>query len=282
MRDLAPFTKCREDGKPRLMGIVNATPDSFHADSRVESVETAIERGIAMWEQGADWVDVGGESTRPGASPVNVEQEIDRVIPIIEGLRNENPNGLISIDTRHHEVAKAALDAGANMINDVSGLRDQKMFDLVVDTKSPVCIMHMLGEPRNMQEKPQYIDVVSEVSQNLLGTADRLIREGHPPELIILDPGIGFGKNLKQNLELLSNSSNLGSRGRFPILWGVSRKSLFDDLLNREKSENRLSGTLGVAAYAYRKGIDILRVHDVAEHNDLLKVITQLEALENE
>ena len=282
MRDLAPFTKCREDGKPRLMGIVNATPDSFHADSRVESVETAIERGIAMWEQGADWVDVGGESTRPGASPVNVEQEIDRVIPIIEGLRNENPNGLISIDTRHHEVAKAALDAGANMINDVSGLRDQKMFDLVVDTKSPVCIMHMLGEPRNMQEKPQYIDVVSEVSKHLLDTAERLINAGHPANLIILDPGIGFGKTMEHNLSLLGKSENLRGESDFSILWGVSRKSIFKDILNREKSEQRLAGTLGVAAQAFCQGIDILRVHDVTEHNDLLIMMSKLRCAANE
>ena len=282
MRDLAPFTKCREDGKPRLMGIVNATPDSFHADSRVESVETAIERGIAMWEQGADWVDVGGESTRPGASPVNVEQEIDRVIPIIEGLRNENPNGLISIDTRHHEVAKAALDAGANMINDVSGLRDQKMFDLVVDTKSPVCIMHMLGEPRNMQEKPQYLDVVSEVSKHLLDTAERLINAGHPANLIILDPGIGFGKTMEHNLSLLGKSENLRGESDFSILWGVSRKSIFKDILNREKSEQRLAGTLGVAAQAFCQGIDILRVHDVTEHNDLLIMMSKLRCAANE
>ena len=282
MRDLAPFTKCREDGKPRLMGIVNATPDSFHADSRVESVETAIERGIAMWEQGADWVDVGGESTRPGASPVNVEQEIDRVIPIIEGLRNENPNGLISIDTRHHEVAKAALDAGANMINDVSGLRDQKMFDLVVDTKSPVCIMHMLGEPRNMQEKPQYLDVVSEVSKHLLDTAERLINAGHPANLIILDPGIGFGKTMEHNLSLLGKSENLRGDSDFSILWGVSRKSIFKDILNREKSEQRLAGTLGVAAQAFCQGIDILRVHDVTEHNDLLIMMSKLRCAANE
>ena len=282
MRDLAPFTKCREDGKPRLMGIVNATPDSFHTDSRVESVETAIERGIAMWEQGADWVDVGGESTRPGASPVNVEQEIDRVIPIIEGLRNENPNGLISIDTRHHEVAKAALDAGANMINDVSGLRDQKMFDLVVDTKSPVCIMHMLGEPRNMQEKPQYIDVVSEVSKHLLDTAERLINAGHPANLIILDPGIGFGKTMEHNLSLLGKSENLRGESDFSILWGVRRKSIFKDILNREKSEQRLAGTLGVAAQAFCQGIDILRVHDVTEHNDLLIMMSKLRCAANE
>ena len=282
MRDLAPFLKCRNDGRPRLMGIVNVTPDSFHANSRVSSIEDAVQRAILMWEDGADWVDIGGESTRPGSKPVDVNEEMERVVPVIKALREAKPFGLISVDTRRVEVASAALEAGADMINDVSGLRNKEMFDLVIHSVSPVCIMHMQGEPGNMQNNPHYEDVVSEVSQNLLGTADRLIREGHPPELIILDPGIGFGKNLKQNLELLSNSSNLGSRGRFPILWGVSRKSLFDDLLNREKSENRLSGTLGVAAYAYRKGIDILRVHDVAEHNDLLKVITQLEALENE
>ena len=282
MRDLAPFLKCRNDGRPRLMGVVNVTPDSFHANSRISSLEEAVERAISMWEGGADWVDIGGESTRPGSKPVDVNEEINRVVPVIEALRDAKPFGLISIDTRRVEVASAALEAGADMINDVSGLRNQEMFDLVINSEIPVCIMHMKGEPGNMQNNPQYEDVVYEVSQKLLDTAERLVENGHPPELIILDPGIGFGKNMKQNLELLKNSSHLRGEREFSILWGVSRKSIFRDLLNREKSESRLSGTLGVAAYAQGKRIDILRVHDVTEHHDLLKVIIELEALENE
>ncbi len=276
MHDLAPFLNCRDDGRPRLMGIVNVTPDSFHAASRVASLEAAITTALDMWDAGADWVDVGGESTRPGAQPVPVSEEISRVIPVIEALRNKRPNGLISIDTRHVSVAAAALAAGANMINDVSGLRDPGMFDLVVKSKCAVCIMHMLGEPGNMQSNPQYEDVVKQVSENLISTARNLIQEGHPAYLIALDPGIGFGKTLEQNLALLEKSQPFRGDEGFSLLWGVSRKSVFRDLLSRESSDQRLSGTLGVAAHAMSQGVDILRVHDVPEHDDLLTVLSKL------
>ncbi len=276
MRDLAPFLKCREDGRPRLMGIVNVTPDSFHSDSRVTSVEVALERAISMWDAGADWVDIGGESTRPGAKSVNIDEESERIVPVIKALREARPSGLISIDTRRAEVASAALNAGADMINDVSGLRHQEMFDLVVERGCAVCIMHMLGVPGNMQNNPQYGDVVAEVSQNLLETAERLVEAGHPAELIVLDPGIGFGKNMEHNLELLASAEPFHGNERFSVLWGVSRKSIFRDLLKREKSESRLSGTLGVAAHALNEGIDLLRVHDVAEHHDLLTTMSEL------
>ena len=276
MRDLAPFLKCRSDGRPRLMGIVNVTPDSFHANSRVSSVEDAVKRAISMWEDGADWVDIGGESTRPGAKPLDIDEEIARVIPVIEALRDSSPSGLISIDTRRAEVASAALEAGADMINDVSGLRNQEMFDLVINTGCAVCIMHMKGEPGEMQNNPQYNDVVNEVSGNLLKTAEKLVEKGHPAELIVLDPGIGFGKKMNHNLKLLASSLPFRGERGYSILWGVSRKSVFRDLLKREKSESRLPGTLGVAAYAQSEGIDLLRVHDVAEHDDLLTVIAEL------
>jgi len=276
MHDLAPFLNCRDDGRPRLMGIVNVTPDSFHAASRVASLEAAITTALDMWDAGADWIDVGGESTRPGAQPVPISEEISRVIPVIEALRNERPNGLISIDTRHVSVAAAALAAGANMVNDVSGLRDPEMFDLVLKSKCAVCIMHMLGEPGNMQSNPQYEDVVQQVSENLVSTARNLIQEGHPANLIVLDPGIGFGKTLEQNLSLLEKSQPFRGDEGFSLLWGVSRKSVFRDLLSRESSDQRLSGTLGVAAHAMNQSVDILRVHDVPEHHDLLTVLSEL------
>ncbi len=276
MRDLAPFLKCREDGRPRLMGIVNVTPDSFHANSRVSSVEGAVERAISMWDAGADWIDIGGESTRPGAKSVSIEEETERIVPVIKALREARPSGLISIDTRRAEVASTAINAGADMINDVSGLRHQEMFDLVVETGCAVCIMHMLGEPGNMQNNPQYDDVVAEVSQNLLETAERLVDAGHPAELIVLDPGIGFGKNKEHNLELLAGADPLHGKEGFSVLWGVSRKSIFLDLLKRENSNARLYGTLGVAAHALNEGIDLLRVHDVAEHHDLLATMSEL------
>ena len=276
MHDLAPFLKCRDDGRPRLMGIVNVTPDSFHAASRVASLEAAVTAALDMWDAGADWIDIGGESTRPGAQPVLASEEITRVIPVIEALRKERPSGLISIDTRHPIVAAEAIAAGANMVNDVSGLRDPEMFNLVLESKCAVCIMHMLGEPGNMQKAPVYNDVVNEVSESLLSTAHRLIANGHSSELIALDPGIGFGKTLEQNLALLEKSQPLRGGGGFSVLWGVSRKTVFRDLLSRELTDERLAGTLGVAAHAMNEGVDILRVHDVAEHHDLLTVLAKL------
>jgi dihydropteroate synthase len=271
MGDLRPFLRRRPDGRCRLMGILNTTPDSFHAASRVD-LDSAIERGLEMWASGADWVDVGGESTRPGAEPVDEEEEIKRTIPVINALRKANPTGLISIDTRRVGVARAALDAGANMVNDVSGLRDPDMFDLVVERGCAVCIMHMLGEPGNMQNNPNYEDTFAEVYDSLNSIASALAENGHDSNLICLDPGIGFGKTLTHNLELLHSRSN----SNYSILWGVSRKSMFDHLLGREKSDERLAGTLGVAAHAMMEGVDILRVHDVKEHSDLLTTLATL------
>jgi dihydropteroate synthase len=258
------------------MGIVNVTSDSFHAASRVASLEAAVTAALDMWDAGADWIDIGGESTRPGAQPVLASEEISRVVPVIEALRNKRPNGLISIDTRHPIVAAEALASGANMVNDVSGLRDPEMFNLVLESKCAVCIMHMLGQPGNMQTEPVYNDVVNEVSENLLSTARRLIVSGHSSELITLDPGIGFGKTLEQNLSLLEISQPLRGDEGFSVLWGVSRKTVFRDLLSRELTDERLAGTLGVAAHAMNEGVDILRVHDVEEHHDLLTVLSIL------
>ena len=271
MGDLRPFLRRRPDGRCRLMGILNATPDSFHAASRVD-LDSAIERGLRMWSAGADWIDVGGESTRPGAEPVDSTEEMKRVVPVIEALRSANPTGLISIDTRRADVARAALDAGANMVNDVSGLRDPEMEALVVDRGCAVCIMHMQGEPGNMQSNPTYENVVTDVYSNLISTANRLVEKGHDSGLICLDPGIGFGKTLTQNLELLYSRSD----SNYSTLWGVSRKSMFAQLLGRMETDERLAGTLGVAAHAMIEGIDILRVHDVEAHADLLTTLATL------
>ena len=271
MGDLRPFLRRRPDGRCRLMGILNATPDSFHAASRVD-LDSAIERGLRMWSAGADWIDVGGESTRPGAEPVDSTEEMKRVVPVIEALRSANPTGLISIDTRRADVARAALDAGANMVNDVSGLRDPEMEALVVDRGCAVCIMHMQGEPGNMQSNPTYENVVTDVYSNLISTANRLVEKGHDSGLICLDPGIGFGKTLTQNLELLYSRSD----SNYSTLWGVSRKSMFAQLLGRMETDERLPGTLGVAAHAMIEGIDILRVHDVEAHADLLTTLATL------
>jgi len=230
-----------------------------------------------MWAAGADWVDVGGESTRPGAEPVSIEAELARVLPVIEGLAaKRGPEQWISIDTRRPAVAAAALDAGADMVNDVSGLRDPAMFDLVVSRGCAVCIMHMQGEPGNMQANPTYGDPVLEIRSKLFEVADRLVAAGHPPELICLDPGIGFGKRLAHNLALLHDADDFRSDSNYSVLWGVSRKSMFRDLLGREASDDRLAGTLGVAAHAMRVGTDLLRVHDVEAHADLLDTMLAL------
>ena len=257
------------NGRPLLMAIVNATPDSFHKSSR----GGGLEEGIAHIAAGADWVDIGGESTRPGALPISIEEELARVIPLVEELSKHGP---ISIDTRNHQVARAAISAGAKMINDVSGLRDPLMFDLVLQSGVAVCIMHMLNTPEEMQNSPHYDDVCQQVSEELLNTARRLIAAGHPKELICLDPGIGFGKNLQHNIELLQGFQSLRGEEGFSLLWGVSRKSMIGQICGQDDSEDRLAGSLGVAAFAQLNGIDILRVHDVREHSDFAAVMSTL------
>ena len=276
MDDLRPFLRRRPDGRCRLMGILNVTPDSFHAASRVD-VDGAIERGLVMWSAGADWVDVGGESTRPGATPVDSVEEAARVVPVIQALRQANPDGLISIDTRRLDVAAAALDAGANMVNDVSGLRDPAMESLVIERGCAVCIMHMQGLPENMQDDPAYRDIVTEVRGALEVAATSLFEAGVNPNVVMADPGIGFGKRLEHNLALLSAGRSVVPDERMPLLWGVSRKSMFHHLLGRENTSDRLAGSLGIAARAIDLGVDVIRVHDVAEHADLYSAMSALE-----
>ena len=254
-------------GQTMIMGIINATPDSFYSDSQ----DGTIESGLAMIKAGADWIDIGGESTRPGAAEVPIEEEIARTIPIVKAI---SPYCQVSIDTRNVEVAKAALEAGAIMINDVSGLRDQSMVELVIETGCKVCIMHMLGEPNNMQKDPQYDDVVAQVNGYLLDKARELVERGHPIDNIFLDPGIGFGKTLEQNIELLNSSESLRP---YSVLWGVSRKSMIGQLTGKNDPADRLAGSLAIAALAHSNKIDIIRVHDVDEHIDLLKVLDAME-----
>ena len=273
---LAPFSFRRRAGPPGLMGILNVTPDSFHGASRKTSHSDAMSTGLGMIRQGASIIDIGGESTRPGSEVVSIEQELKRVIPVISGLRSDSPATPISIDTRNHEVARQALDAGATIINDVSGLRSQEMVDLVLDRKVPVCIMHMLGEPKTMQHNPSYGNVLLEVSDQLLTTAEYLVDAGLEPSKICLDPGIGFGKTLEHNIDLLNGWEIFRGEHDFSILWGVSRKSMIGQLTGHSSTDDRLYGTLGVAAHAQHVGIDWLRVHDVQAHTDLLGVMQKL------
>ncbi len=269
MADWRPILNRRSDGFPRIMGILNITPDSFHSDSRVDSVDEALSRAQQMVDDGADWLDIGGESTRPGAEPVDIDEEMNRVLPVIKAVRTAFPNVGISIDTRRAAVAKAALDLGADMVNDVSSLSDPNMADVIIENKCPVCIMHMQGLPENMQNNPSYGDVVSEVRERLDITAQKLVHLGLNPDMIITDPGIGFGKLLEHNLSLLAAGKEIAPRQDMPLMWGVSRKRMFADLIGRSDSEERLAGSLGIAAMAPSKGVDIIRVHDVREHADM-------------
>jgi dihydropteroate synthase len=258
------------------MGVVNVTPDSFHPGSRSPETLEAVARAVRMAEQGADWIDVGGESTRPGAAPVPIDAEVGRVLPTIAGIRDALSDVCISIDTRRAGVARQALDAGADLVNDVSSLSDPGMLDVIVEHGCPVCVMHMQGLPEDMQDDPRYEDVVAEVREALGSATGRLLDAGLEPGMIVVDPGIGFGKNLKHNLALLSAGRGVAPSRGMPLMWGASRKSMFRDLLGRESSVDRLPGTLGVAAMAPSKGVDIIRVHDVADHADLYAAMSAL------
>mgnify|MGYP001282732076 FL=1 len=277
MADWRPIIKCRDNGFPRIMGVINVTPDSFFERSRASNLDEILERAIFMSENGADWIDIGGESTRPGATEVTLKEELDRVSKAIEIIRDELPNIGISVDTRKSEVAMSALKHGADMVNDISSLSDPNMKNVILENDAPVCIMHMQGIPKNMQNNPLYEDVVKEVREHLKLISEELIQSGIDRRKIINDPGIGFGKLLEHNLSLLSAGREIVAHESMSLMWGVSRKKMFEDLLGRNETKNRLAGTLGVAAMAPKKGVDIIRVHDVREHYDLYTSMASLE-----
>ncbi|HUX38215.1 MAG TPA: dihydropteroate synthase [Rectinemataceae bacterium] len=257
-----------------VMGVLNTTPDSFHAASRRTTLAAAREAALAMLASGAAIIDIGGESTRPGSAPVDEAEELERVIPAIEALRRES-DAAISVDTRKAAVWKAALDAGADILNDVSALRDSpEAGALAAKAGAPVVLMHMKGEPATMQEAPYYDDCPSEVRSFLLDAAARALAAGVPAERIVLDPGIGFGKRLEDNLALLSALDSLRDLG-YPLLVGLSRKGFVGSLTGKPV-EGRLAGSLGAAAAAWTLGARIFRVHDVAETRDLLLVLSSI------
>ncbi len=251
------------DGRVLIMGILNVTPDSFSDGGRFLSPDAAVERALAMEKEGADIIDVGGESSRPGADPVPVEEELRRVLPVLERLRGKLRIP-ISIDTTKAEVAEAALRAGASIVNDISALRfDPAMAPLVAEFGAGLVLMHMLGTPKTMQQAPHYEDVVTEVRDFLAERAQYAQSQGIPREAIAVDPGIGFGKTVEHNLELLRRLPELVELG-FPVLVGPSRKSFIGAILGLGVEE-RLEGTLAACAVAVVRGADILRVHDVKE-----------------
>ena len=251
------------DGRVLIMGILNVTPDSFSDGGRFLSPDAAVKRALIMEKEGADIIDVGGESSRPGAEPVPVEEELRRVIPVLERLRGKLRIP-ISIDTTKAEVAEAALRAGASIVNDISALRfDPAMASVVAEFGAGLVLMHMLGTPKTMQQAPHYEDVVTEVRDFLAERAQYAQSQGIPREAIAVDPGIGFGKTVEHNLELLRRLPELVELG-FPVLVGPSRKSFIGAILGLGVEE-RLEGTLAACAVAVVRGADILRVHDVRE-----------------
>lgn len=257
------------------MGVLNVTPDSFSDGNEFLEFEAAVERGIQMEAEGADIIDIGGESTRPGAEPVSVAEELRRVIPVIEKLR-ASTNVAISIDTSKSEVAGAALNAGASIINDVTGGRgDKKMFPLAATRKSAVVLMHMQGEPRTMQKNPQYGDVVQEVADFFRQQYSRALECGVDPMRLAFDPGIGFGKTLEHNLSLLKNLEQLPVHDR-PLVVGVSRKSFLGKLTGSNEMGDRLAPTIALTAILRACGADILRVHDVKENVAALRTVERV------
>lgn len=246
---------------PALMGIVNVTPDSFFDGGSYDSVDAAVDRALTMVEEGAAIIDIGGESTRPGATPVDAAEELDRVMPVIERLRPLS-DVFISIDTVKPEVMRAACGAGADMINDVMALRAPGALEAAADTGAAVCLMHMQGEPRTMQKDPRYDDVVAEVGAFLDERAAACESAGVAPQSICIDPGFGFGKTLEHNLTLLRDLDSINRHNR-PILVGMSRKSMFLKLYGEGSGEARLIGSTVGAAWATARGASIVRTHDV-------------------
>jgi dihydropteroate synthase len=259
------------------MGILNVTPDSFSDGGRYLDREQAIEHGRRLALDGAEIIDVGGESTRPGAEPVSLAEELRRVIGVVAGLREANIDAAISIDTSKAPVAAAALDAGATIVNDVTALRgDPELAALIAEREVDCVLMHMLGEPRTMQRNPTYVDVVAEVSAFLVERLATARAAGIDARRIMLDPGFGFGKTAHQNVELLARLHELVALGQ-PILVGSSRKSFLGELTGRAVGD-RLAGTIATNVLAYERGASVFRVHDVAAVRDALAVAATVSA----
>lgn len=259
----------------QIMGILNVTPDSFSDGGRFQHHEQAIAHAHEMVEAGASIIDIGGESTRPGAPEVPLQQELDRVIPLLEALVPQCPVP-ISVDTSKAQVMLAAANAGASMINDVFALRQEGALAAVATTGLPVCLMHMQGQPRTMQQAPEYQDVVIEVKQFLQQRMDACVAAGIGRERIVLDPGFGFGKTLDHNVGLLRGLAQFESLGA-PVLAGISRKSMIGQITGREVDE-RVYGSVLAAFYAMQQGARIIRVHDVAATRDAVCMFEALNA----
>lgn len=274
MFDITPQLDCAgrilKLDRPRVLGIVNVTPDSFSDGGEHDTLEAAVAHGLKLAEEGADAVDIGGESTRPGAQDVSADEEIRRVIPVIERLVKETSLP-VSIDTSKPEVMRAAIAAGAGMINDVYALRREGALEAAAELGVPVVLMHMQGEPRSMQDAPQYDDVVGEVHRFLAERIFAAEMAGIARKNLIVDPGFGFGKNREHNLLLLAQLQRFTELG-VPILAGLSRKRTIGELTGRDDPHDRVHGSVAAALIAAQRGAKLLRVHDVAATVDALKV----------
>jgi dihydropteroate synthase len=256
-----------------LVGVVNVTPDSFSDGGSHPDPEAAIAHGIRLADEGADVLDVGGESTRPGSDPVPPEVEIARVVPVIEALASERAAIPVSIDTRKPEVAAAALAAGAAIVNDVAAGREPGMFETARDAGAGMIVMHMLGDPKTMQHDPRYEDVVAEVTRFLRERLEAAIFAGIPHERLVADPGIGFGKDLDHNLALLRAVSAMRETLEFPVMVGPSRKRFIGTLTDTENPADRVDGTAGAVAWCAAQAADLVRVHDVGVMRSVTRVV---------
>lgn len=272
--------KCRDrdlviDGTTHIMGVLNVTPDSFSDGGAYLEVDSAIVHARSMVADGATILDIGGESSRPGAEPVPIDVELNRVLPVIRALKSEQLDIPISIDTTKSEVAQKALEAGAHIINDITALQgDSAMADVAVEMDAGVILMHMKGTPRTMQQSPYYEDVVKDIYHNLENWIDRSVDKGIEPNRIIIDPGIGFGKTTEQNIQILKKLSVFKQLNR-PILIGTSRKSFIGKLLDLPVTD-RVEGTIATVCWSIVQGADIVRVHDVKAVSRAVKMIDVL------
>ncbi len=268
--------KCRNTSficgeKTLIMGVLNVTPDSFSDGASYYDTEDAIHRAYEIIDEGADILDIGGESSRPGAEPVSEEEELRRVIPVIEEVFPES-SIVISVDTVKYDVAKQALEAGASIVNDISGLqRDPRLAELCAEWEAGYVLMHMRGTPQTMQEMTNYVDIVTEIREYFERQIDLALNLGVKEEQIVLDPGIGFGKTPEQNLSILQHLDKIRWYG-FPLLVGVSRKSFIGKVTGRE-AHNRLMGSAGAVAASVLRGADIVRVHDIIAMRDVVRVV---------
>ena len=270
--------RCRDHEFPLgertlVMGIVNVTPDSFSDGGLHAGADDAVTHGLRLAAEGADILDIGGESTRPGSDPVAVDDELERVVPVVAGLREAAPAGVaLSVDTRRPQVARAAIDAGASIENDVTAAGDPAMFEVVRATGAGLVLMHMLGEPKTMQDDPTYDDVVAEVLDFLARRLGAAVAAGLERDRLCVDPGIGFGKNLAHNLALLHDIEAFHQL-RVPVLVGASRKRFIGQLTGVDDPAERVEGTAGAVAWCAAHGVDVVRVHDVLQMARVIRVV---------